>query len=46
MFDLVLGHRQAIEGGMQDEVEIMGYQPLFRAFWVFGLCNRYGNVSP
>jgi len=37
MFDLVLGHRQAVEGGAQDEAEIMGSRPLFRGFWVFGV---------
>jgi hypothetical protein len=46
MFDLFLGLRQVVEGGAQDEAEIEGSRPLFRAFWVLGLCNGYGNVSP
>jgi hypothetical protein len=46
MFDLFLGLRQAVEGGAQDEAEIVGSQPLFRDFWVFILCNRYGDVIP
>jgi hypothetical protein len=37
MFDLFLGLRQAVEGGVQDEAEIMGSRPLFRAFLGFGL---------
>jgi hypothetical protein len=37
MFDLFLGLRQAVEGGAQDEAEIVGSRPLFRDFWVFGL---------
>jgi hypothetical protein len=46
MFDLVLGHQQAVEGRAQDEANIAGSQPLFRDFWVLGLCNGYGNVDP
>jgi hypothetical protein len=46
MFDLFLGLRQAVEGGAQDEAEIAGSRPLFRDFWVLGLCNGYGNVGP
>jgi hypothetical protein len=46
MFDLFLGLRQAFKGGVQDEVEIVGSWPLFRYFWIFGLCNGYGNVGP
>jgi hypothetical protein len=46
MFDLFLGLRQVVEGGVQDEVEIVGSRPLFRDFWVLGLCNRYENVGP
>jgi hypothetical protein len=46
MFDLFLGLRQAVEGGAQDEAKIAGAWPLFRDFWVLGLCNRYGNVDP
>jgi hypothetical protein len=37
MFDLFLGLRQAVEGGAQDEEEIAGSWPLFRAFLGFGL---------
>jgi hypothetical protein len=29
MFDLILGLRQAVEGGTQDKAEITGSQPLF-----------------
>jgi hypothetical protein len=46
MFDLFLGLRQAVEGRAQGEEEIMGSWPLFRDFWVLGLCNGYGDVSP
>jgi hypothetical protein len=46
MFDLLLGLRQAVEGEVQVEVEIMGSQALFRDFWVLGLCNGYGDVGP
>jgi hypothetical protein len=46
MFDLILGLRQAIEGGAQDEAKIMGSQPLLGPFLGFGLCNGYGNVGP
>ena len=46
MFDLFLGLRQAIKGGAQYEVEIAGSRPLFRDFWVLGLCNGYGDVGP
>jgi hypothetical protein len=46
MFDLVLGLQQAVEGGAEDEAEIMGSWPLFRDFWVFGICNGYGDISP
>jgi hypothetical protein len=46
MFDLLLGLRQAVEGEAQVEVKIAGYQPLFRDFWVLGLCNGYGDVDP
>jgi hypothetical protein len=46
MFDLLLGLRQAIEGGEKFEEEITGSQPLFRDFWVFVLCNGYGDVGP
>jgi hypothetical protein len=28
MFDLILGLRQAVEGGVQDELEIAGSRPL------------------
>jgi hypothetical protein len=45
MFDLLLGLRQAVEGGVQVEVEIAGSWPLFRDFWVLGLCNGYGDVA-
>jgi hypothetical protein len=46
MFDLFLGLQQAVEGGEKDEVEIIVCQPLFRDFWVLGLCNGYGYVGP
>jgi hypothetical protein len=46
MFDLILGLRQAVEGGAQDEAEIVRSRPLFRDFWALGLCNGYGNVIP
>jgi hypothetical protein len=36
MFDLVLGHRQVVEGGAQDKAEIAGSRPPFRDFWVWG----------
>jgi hypothetical protein len=32
MFNLILGLRQAIEGGAQDEAEIAGYWPLLGPF--------------
>jgi hypothetical protein len=46
MFDLFLGLRQAVEGGAQDEAEIVGSWPLLRDFWVLGLRNEYGDVGP
>ena len=46
MFDLFLGLRQAVEGGVQHEAEIVGSRPPFRDFLVLGLCNGYGNVGP
>jgi hypothetical protein len=30
----------------QVKVEIAGSRPLFRDFWVLGLCNGYGDVNP
>jgi hypothetical protein len=35
MFDLFLGLRQVVEGGVQDEVEIVGSQPLLGPFLGF-----------
>jgi hypothetical protein len=46
MFDLLLGLRQAVKGGAQVEVEIVGSRPLFRDFWVLVLCHEYGYVGP
>jgi hypothetical protein len=46
MFDLLLGLRQAIEDRVQVKEEIVGSQPLFRDFWVLGLCNENGDVGP
>jgi hypothetical protein len=46
MFDLLLGLRQAVEGRAQVEAEIVGSRPLFRDFWVWVLCNGYGDVGP
>jgi hypothetical protein len=46
MFDLFLGLRQVFEGGVKVEAEIARSMPLFRDFWVLGLCNRYGDVDP
>jgi hypothetical protein len=46
MFDLILGLRQAFKGGGQVKVKIAISRPLFRAFWVLGLCNGYGDVGP
>jgi hypothetical protein len=46
MFDLLLGLRLDFEGGAQVEAEIVGSWPLFRDFWVLGLCNEYGDVGP
>jgi hypothetical protein len=46
MFDLLLGLRKDVENGAQVEVEIMGYQPLFRDFWVLRLCNGNEDVVP
>jgi hypothetical protein len=54
MFDLLLGLRQAVKGGAQVEVDIKGSQPLFRYFWVLGLCIfgfwafglRYSSICP
>jgi hypothetical protein len=37
MFDLFLGLRQAVKGGVQEEAEITKSQLLFRAFLGFGL---------
>jgi hypothetical protein len=46
MIDLILGLRQAVKGGAQDKVEIMGSRHLLGPFWDLGLCNGYGNVGP
>jgi hypothetical protein len=46
MFDLLFGLRQVVKGRVQVKEKIMGSWPLFRDFWVLGLCNGYGNVSP
>jgi hypothetical protein len=46
MFDLILGLRQAIEGGVKFKEDIARYRPHFRDFWVLGLCNGYGDVDP
>jgi hypothetical protein len=37
MFDLILGLRQTIEGGAQDEVEIIGSRPLLGPFFGLGI---------
>jgi hypothetical protein len=37
MFDLILGLRQAVEGGAQDEAEIAGSRPLLGPFLGFGI---------
>ena len=48
MFDLFLGLRQAVEGGAQDEAEIIGSRPTFWSFlgfwdYVMGLgCQPMG----
>jgi hypothetical protein len=46
MFDLLLGLRRAVEDRAQVEAEIVGSRPLFRAFWVLGLCNGNEDVDP
>jgi hypothetical protein len=46
MFDLISGLGEVVEGGVKDEVEIVGSWLLSRAFWDLGLCNKYGNVDP
>jgi hypothetical protein len=46
MLDLFLGLRQTFEGRAQVEAEIIRFRPLFRDFWVLGLCNGYGDVIP
>ena len=45
MFDLLLGLRQAIEGGVQVEAEIAESGSLFRDFLVLVLCNGYRDVG-
>jgi hypothetical protein len=37
MFDLILGLRQVVESGVQDEVEIAGSRPLLGTFLGFGI---------
>jgi hypothetical protein len=37
MFDLILGLRQAVEGGAQDKAEIAGSRPLFGPFLGFSI---------
>jgi hypothetical protein len=37
MFDLILGPPQAVEGGNQDEEEIMGSRPILGSFLGFGM---------
>jgi hypothetical protein len=46
MFDLLLGLRHDFEDGAQVEAKIAGSRPLFRDFWVLGLCNGNGDVGP
>jgi hypothetical protein len=46
MFDLILGLRHAVKGEAQIEEEIIRSWPLFRAFLVLSLCNRYGDFFP
>jgi hypothetical protein len=46
MLDLFLELRQAVEGGVQDEAEIAGYQPHFRDFLDLELCNGNVDVVP
>jgi hypothetical protein len=42
MFDQFWDFDRLVEGGAQGEAEIAGSRPLFRDFWVLGLCNGYG----
>jgi hypothetical protein len=35
MFDLIFGLQQAVEGGVQDKAEIVGYWPLLGPFLGF-----------
>jgi hypothetical protein len=46
MFDLLLGLRQVVKVEAHAEADIVGSWPLFRDFWVLGLCNGYGDVDP
>jgi hypothetical protein len=42
MFDHFWDFDRLVEGGAQGEAETAGSRPLFRDFWVKGLCNGYG----
>jgi hypothetical protein len=42
MLDLILGLRQAVEGGVQGEVKIAESWPLLGPFLGLRLCNGYG----
>jgi hypothetical protein len=45
MFDLFWDFDRLVEGLVQVKAKITGSCPLFRDFWVLGLCNGYG-MSP
>jgi hypothetical protein len=42
MIDLFWDFYRMVEGGAHVKVEIVGSRPIFRDFWVLGLCNGYG----
>jgi hypothetical protein len=45
MIDLFWDFYRMVEGRAQVKVEIAGSRPIFRDFWVLGLCNGYGMSS-
>jgi hypothetical protein len=46
MFDLFWDIDKLVEGKAQVKAEIVGSRPFLGQFWVLGLCNGYGDVSP
>jgi hypothetical protein len=46
MFDLFWYFDRLSKAERKSKRRSQDLGPLFRDFWVLGLCNRYGDVSP